>query len=85
MHFINTVCQLAKDAEPNLFVLTRQRKYFNKAAILAFSLFLTFFFWFCFPVSADVKSKVTNSGPFQSLKNVSIRLVLHKSSGSNIL
>lgn len=46
MHFINTVCQLAKDAEPNLFVLTRQRKYFNKAAILAFSLFLTFFF-FC--------------------------------------
>lgn len=78
MHFINTVCQLAKDAEPNLFVLTRQRKYFNKAAILAFSLFF-------FPVSADVKSKVANSGPFQFLKNVSIRLVLHKSSGSNIL
>lgn len=81
------VCQLAKDTEPNLFVLTEQRKYFNKAATLFFFSpppSLSFIFSL-FPVSADVKSEVTSSGSFKFLENVSLSLVLHKSSGSNIL
>lgn len=36
--------QLAKDTEPNLFVLTEQRKYFNKAAKLSVFSPLSLFF-----------------------------------------
>lgn len=78
IHFTNTThCQFATNTEPNLYVLTRER---NTSTKQLYSSPL-----FSFPVPADVRSEVTQSGPFKFLENVSLRLVLHKSSGSNIL
>lgn len=77
MRFIETTySQLVDNSEPNLFGLRRERKYFNKAAILVFSPF-------SFPVPADVRRR--NRVHLSSSRMFLLRLVLYKSSGSNIL
>ena len=68
----NPIVSRLKTMNQNSLMLTRERKHFNKAAILFF------FSLFSFPAPTDVRSEVTQSDQFKFLKNVSIRSVLHE-------